>query len=227
MSFVQAAMGLGNPYLLNLSSGQMIKLPTNPDSLSYQRNSEWHQTPQPEAIQGSIPQFQGSNGASLSAKFTLYKFSVFPPVSLETLLAMFDAAVVPSEESVTQGDPKPPTFKFGWGTRTIMEEAYLESFSVDEQHTHFWSPALLDLSFTLRAVPAELPGTNPTSGALASRRTRTVVAGDTLASVAFAEYGDPAKWRAVAIANNIDDPMRVKPGTLLVLPEPGEAETLL
>lgn len=226
MSFVEAALGLGNPYLLSLASGQMIKLPTNPDSLSYQRNAEWNATPQPEALQGAVPQFQGTGGTSLSAKFTLYKFSVFPPVSLESLLAMFDKAVVPSQESVSQGDPKPPTFKFGWGTRTIMEEAYLENFSVDEQHTHFWSPALLSLSFTLRAVPAELPGTNPTSGALASRRTRTIVAGDSLASVAFAEYGDPTKWRAVAVANGIDDPMRVKPGTLLVLPDASEAEAL-
>jgi nucleoid-associated protein YgaU len=45
-----------------------------------------------------------------------------------------------------------------------------------------------------------------------------VVAGDTLPSVAFHAYGDPNLWRAVAEANGIDDPMRLRAGTRLLLP---------
>ena len=44
------------------------------------------------------------------------------------------------------------------------------------------------------------------------------IAGDTLASVAYAEYGDPTQWRALAAYNGIDDPMRVRTGTTLLLP---------
>ena len=39
-----------------------------------------------------------------------------------------------------------------------------------------------------------------------------MVAGDSLASVAYAEYGDPAAWRAVARFNGIDDPLRCRAG---------------
>ena len=75
-------------------------------------------------------------------------------------------------------------------------------------------------------LPAPLGPTNPTSGGLATRRTHTVVEGDTLASIAYQEYRDPNKWRALAEANNIDDPMRVKPGTVLIVPDRREAEAL-
>jgi nucleoid-associated protein YgaU len=45
-----------------------------------------------------------------------------------------------------------------------------------------------------------------------------VVTGDTLALLAWREYGDPAAWRDIARANGIDDPMRLAPGTELLLP---------
>jgi nucleoid-associated protein YgaU len=49
-----------------------------------------------------------------------------------------------------------------------------------------------------------------------------VIAGDSLASIAFREYGDPAKWRPLAAANNIDDPIRLCVGTTLIVPAAGE-----
>ena len=46
--------------------------------------------------------------------------------------------------------------------------------------------------------------------------------GDSLASVAFGEYGDPTAWRALAAFNEIDDPLRVPTGRVLLLPTPEE-----
>lgn len=40
----------------------------------------------------------------------------------------------------------------------------------------------------------------------------------TLASIAMHEYGDSAKWRLIAQANRIDDPMKLHPGAVLILP---------
>ena len=39
-----------------------------------------------------------------------------------------------------------------------------------------------------------------------------MIVGDTLASVAYAEYGDPTLWRPLAAFNGIDDPLRVPTG---------------
>lgn len=42
--------------------------------------------------------------------------------------------------------------------------------------------------------------------------------GQTLATIAMREYGDPGKWRPIALANGIDNPMALNPGMVLVLP---------
>jgi len=58
---------------------------------------------------------------------------------------------------------------------------------------------------------------NPTQSA-DHRKTREVRAGDRLSSIAAEEYGDPAKWRPIADANNLDDPRQLEPGRVLVIP---------
>lgn len=42
--------------------------------------------------------------------------------------------------------------------------------------------------------------------------------GQTLASIAKYEYGDARKWRPIALANCIDNPLALAPGTVLILP---------
>jgi nucleoid-associated protein YgaU len=74
----------------------------------------------------------------------------------------------------------------------------------------------------MEEMPGEPWRQNPTSGGRHVQRVHRVVSGDTLASVAYAEYGDPTQWRAVAAYNGIDDPMRVPMGTTLMLPPPEE-----
>lgn len=45
-----------------------------------------------------------------------------------------------------------------------------------------------------------------------------VVAGDTLSAIAARLYGDPALWRPIALANDIDDPRRPPVGRRLIVP---------
>jgi len=42
--------------------------------------------------------------------------------------------------------------------------------------------------------------------------------GQSLATIASAEYGDPRAWRIIADANGIDNPLDLAPGTQLLLP---------
>ena len=46
----------------------------------------------------------------------------------------------------------------------------------------------------------------------------TVRRGDTLSSIAYAAYGDPARWREIAVANDIDDPRGIDAGRVLRVP---------
>jgi len=49
-------------------------------------------------------------------------------------------------------------------------------------------------------------------------KVRAVLRGDTLQSIAFAEYDDPAEWRRIADSNGIDDPADLRPGQRLLIP---------
>jgi len=53
------------------------------------------------------------------------------------------------------------------------------------------------------------------------RKTRVVKSGDRIDNIANEEYGDPGKWRPIAEANDMDDPddpERLKPGRVLIIP---------
>jgi nucleoid-associated protein YgaU len=49
-------------------------------------------------------------------------------------------------------------------------------------------------------------------------KTRTVKRGDTLSSIAAAEYDDPTRWRPIARANHIENPRSLEPGQVLAIP---------
>jgi len=51
-------------------------------------------------------------------------------------------------------------------------------------------------------------------------------AGDSLPAVAYREYGNPNLWRALAEANGVDDPLRLRPGTSLLVPSRSDATRL-
>jgi hypothetical protein len=42
--------------------------------------------------------------------------------------------------------------------------------------------------------------------------------GETLSAIAAAMYGDPAKWRPIAMASDLEDPRRLAPGLMLDVP---------
>jgi nucleoid-associated protein YgaU len=42
--------------------------------------------------------------------------------------------------------------------------------------------------------------------------------GDTLSAIAAERYGDPGLWRPIAEENNLDDPLSIQPGQVLVIP---------
>jgi hypothetical protein len=50
------------------------------------------------------------------------------------------------------------------------------------------------------------------------RKNRVVRAGDRIDNIAAEEYGDPAKWRPIAEANELDNPWLLQPGYVLVIP---------
>jgi nucleoid-associated protein YgaU len=197
----------------------------NPEEYTVTKSAEWHATPQAGAASSAKPQFKGSKAHSMTIRILLDAFGV-PPVPPRVNIMILEAALVPSPVSFATNEPKPPLVMFGWGTNIVMEQAYVKSMSVAYKRFLLGEPVRAEVSLTLNSVPIPIPGTNPTSGGITARRTHTVIEGDTLASIAYEEFRDPTKWRALAELNGIDDPMRIPAGTVLLVPAPGEADAL-
>ena len=198
----------------------------NPDSFTIQTKGGWTFSKQP-ATQGCPPQWKGVDLPEVTVKILLDAFAV-PPVPPAATIQQLKILTLPTPQSMIAGMPSPTRVIFGWGPNIIMSQAIITSVSVAYERFLLGMAVRATASVTLKAVPlpAPLGPTNPSSGGLTSLRTHTVVEGDTLASIAFEEYQDPNKWRALAEANKIDDPMRVKEGTVLIVPERREADNL-
>jgi nucleoid-associated protein YgaU len=203
----------------------IVVFPFNPDEYTIEKSSLWKANAQPAAAAGGKPQFQGVKAPTVHVKILLDAFAV-PPTPPEPMIEILHQAMAPSDASLAQGDAKAPMVMFGWGTNIVMEQAYLKSMSVTYKRFLLGNPVRAEVTVGLEAVPEVVPGTNPTSGGIATKRTHMMTEGDTLASVSQREYGDPTKWRALALANGIDDPMRVRDGTILMVPDLNEVDSL-
>ena len=118
----------------------------------------------------------------------------------------------------------PPLVVFHWG-RTTSFPGFITQ--VGAKYTLFSSdgtPIRAVCTVAMEEMPPGTPKQNPTSGTMIVHRSHLVVAGDSLASLAYAEYGDATMWRPLAAFNGIDDPLRVPDGTVVLLPP---AEDLL
>lgn len=121
--------------------------------------------------------------------------------------------------------PAPLTFQWGPPMAGFMYECKISSCTV--KYTRFSAigiPLRAEVNLTLLETPSiwgSMP-TNPTSGGLPGRRSHVVAEGESLQSIATEKYGKPGLWRKIAEVNNIQDPIRVRPGTTIYLPNPDE-----
>ena len=123
----------------------------------------------------------------------------------------------------------PPMVYLEWGSNGIAKfNGVIKDVNVtytvfNKTGTPIQATADITIEQTVIKPTITEPGTNPTSRATDMRRVHVVVEGDSLASIAASEYGDPNYWRALAEINGIDDPLRVRPGTNLLIPSAADA----
>lgn len=122
---------------------------------------------------------------------------------------------------------KPPVLLFIWGgtlMECVLHRCTIEFTRFDQSG----DPIRAKVNFTVKEEPSLLGliPTNPTSGGLPGRRSHVVNQGESLQGIAVGAYGDPRAWRAIASANAVDDPLRVRPGDVVYLPNPTELSSM-
>ena len=199
----------------------------NPTQFTVERSTEWSDPPVKNPDGSTPPTFRKINPRSVSMEIFFDAFSTLGgdvTKDVETLLSW----TKPCPRRIN-GLYQPPTLQLEWGSSKVLSGfvGYLSHASAT--YTMFrmsGEPIRATCSVTLNEVPKGAQGTNPTSGGTPGFQIHMLIEGETLHSVAWAEYGNPRFWRGLAEFNGIDDPTRVPVGTRLLLPPPREAARL-
>ena len=203
----------------------------NPKELTLAKSASWARETAKNNAKSSPPQYKGPQPSKLSLEM-FFDASAKQDTAVVKLVERLFACCIPTAASLAQKKASPPWVIFRWGGLTGFL-AYVSS--VQAKYTLFTAgglPIRATCTVALEELAGEAPKQNPTSGGIVPRRLHQVVEGDSLPAIAYQEYGTPALWRLVADVNRVDDPMRLRPGTRLLLPnleeldaEPSEART--
>ena len=191
--------------------GDKIEVMFNPKEYTITKATPWKH----HDIQGlDAPTLEFTSGEPYRCQFELFFDRYEEGKSVREITDKIEKLALVHQEL-----HRPPTALLTWGTGLAFK-CILESFSL--RFTLF-----KDDGTPVRAVmntvwkefsPAEeqLKG-NPRHSADHTKR-RVVKQGDTLSWIAGKEYGDPGKWRIIADANRIDNPMDLTAGQQLLIP---------
>ncbi len=199
----------------------------NPTEYSISKSNEWKY----EKVTGTAftpPQFGGGNPRELSLNLMLDASLLGENAHVRGLTNdLFKMMEV--KEGKTPGDPDavPPFITFHWGKETTFKAVCTQLTVAYKLFRPNGDPIRADVKMTLKQADkastassnSGAAGQNPTTRANAGHGVHLVRDGDSLPSIAYKAYGDATRWRTVAEANGIDDPLTVPPGTALVVPD--------
>jgi nucleoid-associated protein YgaU len=166
--------------------------------------------------------FQKGSPGTLSLELTFDTTDSGEAVTRYTSTLMALMEVDPATESGQAKTGRPPWVRFHWADFHSFK-AFVESLQV--KFTFFSTQGVaLRAKATLKLKQFEEEDAtgpqNPTSGTPHPHRVHQVRPGETLDRIAALHYKNPHAWRDIADRNGIIDPLRLEPGTTLVIPEP-------
>lgn len=201
-----------------------IEFQFNPKELTVSKSAKWERGSQKNNKKSDVPQYGGPEPSKLTLEMFLDASAKQDATVVTTVEKLFSCCV-PTDASHEANKGSPPWVVFHWGGMRSFT-GYIKSVSAKYTLFSAGGTAIRAIAtVNLEEMPGGTVPQNPTSGALSARSSHTVVSGDTLASIAWREYGDPTLWRVIAEANEIDDPTRVRTGTELLLPAPEELDS--
>jgi hypothetical protein len=169
-----------------------------------------------------VPQieFKKSGPQTLKLSLTFDTYEAGTDVSLDTnkLWKLMESKT--RQESGNDSKVPPPEVAFEWGVFrfvavvTDMTQKFT-MFKLDGTPVR----AKVDVTFTQHIDVNDYPNQNPTSGGGPVQRIRRVIAGDRLDTIAYEVYRDANKWRLIAEHNHITNPLNLRTGQFLSIPE--------
>ncbi len=207
-------MTLTKAQLKNLSTDETLIFLFNPEEYSRSKENNWTTTPGLRADAAGTHYAGGWPGALAMQLF----FDVLETGEdvREYTGKLWEMAK--EGEHRNQARPKPPVCLFQWGPEESFQTVIV---SLNIRFTLFredGTPVRAVASVIFQELEPERSAIRSIGEAGNSERSRVVRQKDTLSKIASEEYGDARKWRIIADANDIDNPLLLTPGRILAIP---------
>ena len=188
--------------------GETIKVLFNPTEYRLAQSNQFAEVAVP-GLAAPLLQYGRGNARTLSMQlfFDTYEDGVDVRKHTKQLIDLLE---------INKDIHAPPVCQFTWGGLTficVLERA-------DQRFTLFL-PNGTPVRATVDVTFKEFWDTKKQGGRLQSAdfsKHHVVQRGDTLSGIAGEKYDDPAMWRVIAEENDIDNPLDLEPGTVLVIP---------
>jgi len=206
---------------LEIEGGARVPCLFNPETITLGRRNNWSASPMPGK---DVPQLRYNGGGSgwLRLDLMFDTTSDGSPVTKYTgkIVGLMDVdKSLPGTDEKTN-NARPPTVIFHWGDMhsfpCVVQDLSVTFNYFSSNGVPLRAEMHLDL---VQFKPSKAFGPqNPTSGTPEPHRVHRVQPGETLDRISARYYGDPTRWRQLAAANGIEDPLAVRPGSVLSIP---------
>lgn len=196
-------------------AGTRISVLFNPTEYTIERSNTYKTTSVP-GLSGPLIHFINGEADSLSMELFLDDYTDAPKNGQKGVRERVDE--IAAMLDIDNNQHAPPIVRFVWGKLSF--KAIIEKLTRKFQ---LFQPegvparATLGISFKEYRTLSELL-VNPRLQSADKSKRRVVVAGDSLWLMASREYHDATLWRAIAEANDLDDPRAILAGQWLIVP---------
>ena len=206
---------------LEVEGGAKIPCLFNPETIAVGRTNYWSADAMPGR---GVPQLRygGAESGWMSMQLVFDTTDTGKAVTQYTgaLMKLMDVDTSLPGTDEASNNARPPTVTFHWGDLHSFPSV-IASLSV--AYTYFASNgtplrATADLQLQQYQPSDAFTKQNPTSGTPKPHRVHRVQPGETLDRISARYYGDSTRWRLLAAANGIEDPLAIRPGALLSVP---------
>ena len=206
---------------LKIEDGTQVPCLYNPESLSVGRSNNWLSNPMPGKGVSTL-RYAGASSGWMRLDLTFDTTAAGTAVTAHTgkILALMDPdPKIPGSDAASM-NARPPTVTFHWGDMHSFAAVVSDLILTFTYFSSSGMPLRAHMQLELRQYQeARAYGPqNPTSGTPKPHRVHRVQPGETLDRISATYYGDSTRWRLLASANTLEDPLALRPGTIISIP---------
>jgi hypothetical protein len=211
-----------NKAFLTTEDSQRIPCLFNPSDLALTQINAWAADRMPGK---GVPTLRYSGAGSGSLRLTLF----FDTTDTGNPVTQYTSKIVKLMEintslpgsNASTNNARPPWVVFHWGDFHSFKAVVSALELTFEYFSNSGTPLRARAALTLTQYQDEtaFAAQNPTSGTPRPHRVHRVQPGETLDRISALHLGDSTRWRSIAEVNELEDPLALRPGALLAIPE--------